>query len=301
MLRKSAGLSIKYYAFLLLAGAVSHIPFELLYPLSDALYYPVYFIIRYRREIVRKNLTESFPDKSRREIMQIEKRFYHFLVDTALESCKLITISPEEIKRRMVFRNIEVINERLRQGRSISLLLGHYGNPEWVATVSAWLYKEAVPAQIYKKLSNEAADKIVKKLRERWGATCIDMHHTARYIAASATDYRPYIIGFIADQPPRKKESTHFILFLNHKVPVLTGPEKITKHFGYEAIFISVKRVKRGYYECVLSPLHDNPRALPDFELTSLYYRRLEQDIISHPELYLWTHKRFKDARTCLS
>ena len=79
------------------------------------------------------------------------------------------------------------------------------------------------------------------------------------------------------------------------------GPEKITKHFGYEAIFISVKRVKRGYYECVLSPLHDNPRALPDFELTSLYYRRLEQDIISHPELYLWTHKRFKDARTCQS
>ena len=228
--------------------------------------------------------------------MRIEKEFYHFFIDTTLESCKLVSISPEEMMRRIRFTNIEVANEMLRQGKSISLFLGHYGNWEWVSTLSLWLYKGAVPAQVYKKLSNEAMDKVMKKLRERWGNVCVDMHHTVRYVADAANDSRPHIIGFIADQSPRKRESRYFIPFLNHDVPVLTGPEKITKHYGYGALFLSIRRVKRGYYECELSPLHDHPASVPNFELTNLYYQRLEQEIVSHPELYLWTHKRFRHA-----
>ena len=290
------GLQIEYYALLYFVTIISYIPFRVLYILSDILYYPFYFIIRYRRKIVRKNLTESFPDKSRQKIMRIEKEFYHFFIDTILESCKLVSISPEKMKRRIRFTNIEVANEMLRQGKSVSLFMGHYGNWEWVSTLSLWLYKGAVPAQIYKKLSNKAMDKVMKKLRERWGNVCVDMHHTVKYVADAANDSRPHIIGFIADQSPRKRESRHFIPFLNHDVPVLTGPEKITKHYGYEAFFLNIRRVKRGYYECELSPLHDCPASIPNFELTNLYYWRLEQEIVSHPELYLWTHKRFRHA-----
>lgn len=290
---------INYYTLHFLVTAISYIPFGILYILSDLLYFPLYFIIRYRRKIVRKNLTESFPNKSLDEIKHIEQMFYHFLIDTALESCKLISINPEEIKRRIRFTNIEVANEMLRQGKSISLFMGHYGNWEWVSTISLWLHKDTVPAQIYKKLSNKAVDKIMRKLRERWGNVCVDMRQTVKYIVNASTDSRPYIIGYIADQSPRKRESKHFIKFLNHNVPVLTGPEKITKHYGYEAFFLSISRVKRGYYECELSPLHNNPASLPNFELTNLYYRRLEQKIINHPELYLWTHKRFRHAYVC--
>ena len=296
MLNRTAGLQIEYYALLCFITIISYIPFRVLYILSDILYYPFYFIVRYRRKIVRKNLTESFPDKSRQEVMRIEKEFYHFFIDTTLESCKLVSISAEEMMRRIRFTNIEVANEMLRQGKSVSLFMGHYGNWEWVSTISLWLYKETVPAQIYKKLSNKAVDKIMKKLRERWGNVCVEMHQTVRYIADAANDSRPYIVGFIADQSPRKREAKHFIPFLNHYVPVLTGPEKITKHYGYEAFFLNIRRVKRGYYECELSPLHDRPASVPNFELTNLYYRRLEQEIVSHTELYLWTHKRFRHA-----
>lgn len=296
MLKKMVGLQIEYYALLCIVTLISYIPFRMLYILSDILYYPFYSIIRYRRKIVRKNLTESFPNKSLQEITRIEKEFYHFFIDTTLESCKLVSISPEEIKRRIRFINIEVVNKVLKQGKSISLFMGHYGNWEWVTSLSLWLYKEAIPVQIYKKLSNKAVDKLMKKLRERWGSVGVDMHQTARYIADAANDSKPYIVGFIADQSPRKKQSKHFIPFLNHDMPVLTGTEKITKHFGYEAFFLSIRRVKRGYYECELLPLHDHPASLPDFELTGLYYRRLEQEIVDHPELYLWTHKRFRHA-----
>lgn len=299
MRRRTIGQQINYYILLSIITAISYIPLGILYVLSDIIYYPFYFVVRYRRKIVRKNLTESFPNKSRQDIIRIERKFYHFLIDTVLESCKLISISPKQIKRRIKFHNIDAANEMLKSNKSISLFLGHYGNWEWVASINLWFYKESVSAQIYKKLSNPSVDTIMKRIRERWGATCIEMHNTARYTAGIATDNKPHVIGFIADQSPRKREAKHFITFLNHKVPVSTGSEKLTKHFNYEAFFLSIKRVKRGYYECELQPLHNNPASLQDFELTRLYYQRLEQEIINHPELYLWTHKRFRHAYTC--
>lgn len=288
--------SASYYALLALVRMLSCVPFGMLYALSDALFPLFYFIIRYRRKIVRKNLTESFPDKSREEIIRIEKKFYHFFLDMLLESCKLISITPEEIGRRMKFTNIKTANDMLVKGKSVSVFLGHYGNWEWVSSMSLWLCENAVAAQVYHKLRNKPMDKIMRKLRERTGNIGVEMYKTVRFMADAASDDRPCMIGFIADQSPKKREVKHFIHFLNHEIPVLTGTEKATKHYGYDAIFVSMKRVKRGYYECELAPLHDNPSSLPDFELTALYFRRLEDEIRRQPELYLWTHNRFKHA-----
>lgn len=120
---------------------LSYIPFGMLYLLSDGLFYPLYYLVGYRRKIVRKNLTESFPEKSLSEIKQIEKRFYHSFTDIILESCKLASISPDEIKRRMQFVNVEAVNSFLRQGKSVSIYLGHYGNWEWISSMPLWLEK----------------------------------------------------------------------------------------------------------------------------------------------------------------
>lgn len=133
-------------------------------------------------------------------------------------------------------------------------------------------------------------------IRERMGAICVDMHKTARYVTELAAEHKVSIIGFIADQSPRKKDSRYFLHFLNHNTPVLTGTEKIIKHYGLEAFFLKVERVKRGYYEAEFVRLHDNPQSLPDYELTVIYYQILEKCIKESPEQYLWTHKRFRHA-----
>lgn len=271
-------------------------PFRLLYIVSDILFPLFYYIIRYRRKIVRKNFTESFPDKNRKEIVAVEKKFYRFFIDMALESCKTLDMSADELMKRMKFTNIDLPNGFLAEGRSVGIFLGHFGNWEWISTMSLWLDKRAIAAQIYRKLRNRYMNEIMMKMRQRTGSVCVEMRHTARFMAEGASDGTPRIIGFIADQSPKRKDAKYFVDFLNHHVPVLTGTEKAIKHFGYEALFLSVRRVRRGYYECEFSVLHDNPKALPDFELTDLYFKRLEEEIRKAPELYLWTHNRFKYA-----
>ncbi len=275
---------------------LSYIPFRVLYILSDGLFYPLYYLIRYRRKIVRRNLTESFPEKNLSEIKHVEKRFYRFFTDMILESCKLASISQDEIRRRMKFKNVEEVNGMLKQGKSVAVYLGHYGNWEWVSSMPLWLEKDIIGAQIYHRLSNKNVDKLMLHIRGRMGAISIDMHKTARYITALATEHKVCTIGFIADQSPRKRDSHHFLHFLHHNTPVLTGTEKIIKHYGFEAFYLDVKRTKRGYYEAEFVKMHDNPQSLRDFELTDLYFKHLEQAITKRPELYLWTHKRFRIA-----
>lgn len=275
---------------------LSYIPFGVLYFLSDGLFCLLYYVIRYRRRIVRKNLTESFPEKSERDILQLEKKFYHFFTDQVLESCKMASISPEEIKRRMTFKNMEKVNAVLREGKSIALYMGHYGNWEWVSSFPLWLEENALAVQIYHKLSNENMDRLILHNRGRMGAISVEMRKTARYITEMAMKNKVGIVGFIADQSPKKKESRHFLHFLNHEAPVLTGTEKMIKHYGFEAWFLDMKRVKRGYYEAELIQINDHPQAVSDFELTAVYFRMLEQMIRNCPELYLWTHNRFKHA-----
>lgn len=285
-----------YYLLRFFLKLLSYIPFCVLYVFSDGLFYLLYYGTGYRRKTVRQNLTESFPGRSLPEVRRIEKKFYRFFADMIVESCKLASVSPEEIRRRMKFTNAEAVNRLLRQGKSVSVYLGHYGNWEWVSSMPLWLEKGVTGAQIYHKLRNKDMERLMLHIRERMGAVSVDMHKTSRYITGLVNNRQVCVVGFIADQSPRKQEARHFLPFLNHKTPVLTGTEKITKHYGFEAFYLDVKRVRRGYYEAEFMRLHDNPRALPDFELTTLYFRRLEQAILHRPELYLWTHNRFKHA-----
>ena len=275
---------------------LSRLPFRVLYALSDATFYPLYYLARYRRKIVRKNLVESFPQLSHSEIEALEKKFYHFFCDLIFESCKMATISPDEIKRRMHFTNFHIANEMLAKGQSVAYFIGHFCNWEWMSSSGLWFENGMVVAQVYHKLGNVTMDRVIRQMRERFGSECVEMRQTARYMVREKSGGKPCNIALIADQSPRRKDIKHYTQFMNHTVPALVGPEKMVKHFGCAPLFVTVRRVKRGYYEVDFSLLSDDASSLPDYELTDLYYRRLQEEIQKQPECYLWTHNRFRYA-----
>lgn len=274
---------------------MSHIPFCVMYVLADIVYFLMYYVIRYRRKVVRRNLTESFPEKSPQEIAGIERKFYHFFADNLLESLKLSAMSAEEMGRRMRFVNVEEVNKVLRSGRSVGLYLGHYANWEWISSMPLHLEKSAVAAQIYHQLHNKDMDRLMYEHRASHGAVNVEMHSTARYITGLAADKQVSIIGFIADQSPRFIELNYFLPFLNHDTPVLTGTEKIIRHFHFDPWFVKTTKVRRGYYEVEF--VHMQPDMQKKYGLTDLYFSMLEDMIRERPELYLWSHNRFKHAR----
>ena len=278
---------------------LSLLPLGILYLFSNLLYYPLYYCIRYRRHIVRKNLIGSFPEKDLKEIIGIEKKFYQFFCDYVVETIKLFTISKKQLISRMTFEGIDVITSEMEKNDKdlCFVYLGHYGNWEWIASLAYWTPDDFLCAQIYHPLRNKAFDKLFLNLRNQFGGECIPMKVTLRRILELKKARQKTIIGFISDQLPKWSSIHHFTPFLHRETATFTGTEQMGKKFGAIIYYAEVTRPKRGYYHCTFKKLVENPSALPDFEITDNYASRLEEMIQKTPYLWLWSHDRWKRTK----
>lgn len=292
-------MKILYHILSGLCYLLSLLPFWILYRISDVLYLILYHLVGYRKEIVHKNLRQSFPDKTTEELRDIEKRFYGFLCDYMVETVKLMTISNANLRKRMQFEGVaEMIQVMENENKQFAFVyLGHYCNWEWISSLGIRIHEvssNTVCGQIYHPLSNKAFDRLMLKIRSKGEGYNIPMKETLRYIINWKRSGQKVIIGFISDQAPKWSSTHHWCNFLHRKTPVFTGTEKIGKQVDALIFFGDVRRIKRGHYTCRLSRMVKDIKQYPDFEVTDMYFRILEECINSQPAYWLWTHNRWK-------
>ena len=286
-----------FYIVLFVWYLLSLLPLSVLYVLSDILFVLAYYVLRYRKRLVRKNLMDSFPEKKKSEIIKIEKGFYLFLCDYIVESMKLLTMSKKNLQRRMVFKGTETVDEIIADGQSCAIYLGHYCNWEWITSLPLYVTKDAQCGQIYHPLENKDFDRLFLRLRERMGAVCIPMAETLRRIVEFKKKGKQVVVGYISDQVPYWNNIHYWTNFLHHDTPVLTGTERIAKSANHAVFYMDVKCVRRGYYECEFKLITREPKKYKDFELTEIYFRELEKTIQRDPKYWLWSHNRWKRTR----
>ncbi len=288
---------ITYYFFYL--GMLLHalLPLRVLYLFSDILYLFVYKIVGYRLRVVRRNLAASFPDKSDDERMKIEREFYHHFCDYFVETIKLLHISDEEAYRRLRFENLDQVTAVTEKGNSCLMILGHYGNWEWVPSITRGFHNGEVLGQIYRPLKNKAFDDLFLKIRSRFGSIGIAKNDTFRAIIRMRREGLRMIIGFMADQTPSLNNIHYWTSFMNQDTPVFTGVERIAKQTGFAVMYLDVEKIKRGYYKATVRMISENPKDEPEFAITERYIRMMERTIMRNPAYWLWTHKRWKWTR----
>lgn len=279
----------------------SLLPLRILYFFSDINYFLLYYLFKYRRRVVRKNLENSFPEKSKQEIVGIEKRYYHHLSDVFIEMYKMWHMSEKEMKRRCVFKNTEVVEQYFKQGKSVIGVLGHYGNWEWMSSYALWMSDKEDFYALYKPLHNKVFDRMMLKIRTRFRAKLVPRNDILRKIVESKRDGRLFLAGFIGDQIPNKANLNFWMDFLNQDTPVLIGTEKIARKFDLPVISLHPRCVKRGYYEIEMKDLCAEPGNLQRGELTVIHTRMLEEYIREVPEQWLWSHKRWKHTRQSIA
>ena len=276
---------------------LSLLPFGVLYLFSDFIYLILYKMLGYRVKIVRKNLTESFPEKSEKELREIESRFYHRLCDYFVELLKTTTVSDKEISKRMVFKGTEIIEQCVADEQSIALYVGHTFNWEWITSLPLKVSDKLHCGQLYHALENPTFDKILLRQRQRWGAECIALVDILRKTIEYKRKNQLTIIGYIGDQVPHWNNIHHWCWFLNHDTPVMTGSERIAIKNNQAILFLEMTQKKRGYYEAEFKLITRTPKQLKEFEATDIYYQMLEANIRRQPELWLWSHNRWKRTR----
>lgn len=281
-----------YVIVLPLIWFISILPFRLFYWYSDFVRFWIYRVFGYRKKVVRKNLRLSFPEKSLEEIKVIEKKFYVHMCDLFLEMAKSLTISEKEIKSRFKFTNIELVKEFEKQNKSIIFVCGHYASYEWVISMGYHVNHQGFV--IYTPLANKYFDRLVKKIRMNHNSSLIARHEAIATMIQHKEEGLLAAYGMASDQSPQPHKAHYWRKFMGVKVPVITGPEFLSKKLDYPVVFIDIQKPKRGYYEATFKLITDNPKELPDYTITDQFTDMLEKQIRTKPEHYLWTHKRFK-------
>lgn len=293
--------NIAFWAIYGVWYGLSLLPMWLHYLFSDILFLITAYVLRYRRRVINKNLRNAYPDKTGKELKKLRIQFYRHFCDLLVETIKYTSITDRNIMRRMPFKNTEQVAEILNGGQSVALLLGHYGNWEWASSLVLWLRpllaNTTVMGQIYHPLENEVINRVVLKTRSHMGSDNVSMKETLRWIMSSKRDGHPSILGYINDQVPTWHSIHHWLTFLNQETPVFTGIERIVHGQNQAAVYLDVRRVGRGRYECEFKVITREPETMGQFELTGTYFKLMEQTINRAPQYWLWSHNRWKRTR----
>lgn len=271
------------------------IPFPVFYLLSDFVFLILYYVIGYRKKVVLQNLQKSFPGKSPEEIKRIRFKFYRYLCDLFLETFKTLTILKSVARKRCTINpNAQALFDHYHaQNKSIIIVMGHYGNWEWAGNTFSLACKQQLYV-IYHPLSNKYFNGLIYHLRTRFGTKLYAMSDTFKEMVKNRNEVNA--TAFIADQTPAP-ENAYWTTFLNQDTPVFWGTEKIARKMNFPVVYVSIKRHKRGRYEIFAETLVENPKDTKDGEISELHTRRLEKDIREQPEIWLWSHRRWKHVR----
>lgn len=277
------------------AALLSRLPLGVHYWFADWLLYPVmYHLVRYRRKIVDKNLRLAFPDSSDAARAQIRRDFYHRFCDTIVETVYGYRCSDEEMKKRVVFDNMEEVNRLVDQAGGGIFMLAHFGNWEWMASVQQWVSPGVTEMNVYRRLKNKGMDRTMLAIRSKRGGVCVEKQRILREMIRYRAEHKPVTVGLLSDQKPRPEVTRTWLIFLNQETGFLDGGEVLGTKFGFPVFYLYITRTRRGYYHARMVTLAENPKQMQPGEITTAYAHLLEQNIIAQPDLWLWTHNRWK-------
>ena len=281
-----------YYLFYGFLYLVSLLPIRLLYMVGDGLYGLVYYIIGYRKKVVMDNLRQAFPGKTEAELVRIAKKFYHNFIDSFIEVIKLLSASDKWVRKRFT-ADVQVLDELYATGKACQLHLGHTFNWEWgqLALTPLTRYQILV---VYMPISSKMMERLFYRLRTRTGNVFLP----APKMRESMEPFLPtqYLLGLVADQCPGNMQTSYWIDFMGRPAPFASGPEKGARAGQLPVAFASIDKPRRGYYHATVTLACRDASQLPEGELTRTYVRYLEEVIRRRPDMWLWSHRRWKHA-----
>lgn len=275
--------------------ALSLLPIGILYLISDCFFLLAYYVVGYRKKVVRENLAFAFPEKSEAQRKAIEKIFFRNLTDSFAETIKLLSISEKEVIKRYHLVNPEIVFERVQHQQVVIGMQAHFFN--WEGHVVAFSRRlNRACETVYLKINSPLFDRLMRTIRSRYGGTLVERNSFVKHLIANKNN--PRMIGLAADQRPQFSEIRYWTTFMNREAAFFEGGEKMAKKFNLPVIYGEIQKTKRGHYSytykvLALPPYNDHP----PHSITDAYVAAVEKNIRKQPALYLWSHNRWKEKK----
>lgn len=267
------------------------LPLSLLYVLGDLAQWFVYRVLRYRKDLVIANLRNAFPQKSESEVVAIAKQCYKNCGQLLAEMIKGNTISEAELRRRVIIEHVELVQDYYDAGKPIVLLASHHCNWEWLLLASCLKLPCEINA-VYKIQHDKPAETFMLNVRSRFGCNAVAAGDFMVEIMRNKETPRAFAL--VGDQAPLQDEEKHWATLLGQATPFHVGAQKIARMTKAPVLFVSMRRLRRGYYAATLNLLAEPPYSEDGNDLVDRYAAAVEQQILNSPADWLWLHNRWK-------
>ena len=281
-----------YYIIFPVLYLISLLPFFILYGIADFFFVIIYFIAGYRKEVVMDNLRNAFPEKTEKELKLIARRFYRNFMDNWIESIKLLSISKRSLNKR-VSGNFEVFHQLYKENKPVQVNLAHFFNWE-IMTLYTGINQPYTFLTVYLPQNSQTMNRLLLYMRGRWGNPQLPVTEMAKAIMPWRK--KLYLLALGADQSPPHPDQSYWLYFMHRPTGFLKGSEKFARVQNVPVVMMTTTRPKRGYYHFDYFLLAEEPKSLPDGELIRRYVRHVEDNIRLQPEIYLWSHRRWKHS-----
>jgi KDO2-lipid IV(A) lauroyltransferase len=270
---------------------LSRLPWAALYAFSAFLYFLAYYIVRHRDHVIREQLDKVFPALNSAERKTIHKQFLKNFCDVSIELLKSVSMSKEDMSRRMRVINVALARQYLDAGQSIMFMTSHLGNWEWLLHGVTLQLGYPVDAA-YKPLHDAWAERLMLELRSRFGARLVP----AKELLADFFRRRGVVraVGMNADQAPVSTDQRYWTQFLGQDTAFYVGAEQIARATRLPILYAHVRRVRRSFYEVEFLPLWDGREAIAPNQVTERYARACEVDVLKSPADWLWSYRRWR-------
>ena len=270
---------------------ISLLPLGLLYGISDLFFFLIYYVIGYRKPVVMENLSIAFPDKTEKEKKSIARQFYRNFTDTFIETIKLISAS-EAFIRKHCPAETAILHQLYEQGKKCQVHMGHNFNWE-IGNLATPLSSPYLHLGVYQPIGNKIFDRLFLKIRSRTGVQLLPANQMSRAIIPYRN--KQYLLALIADQnPSNASKGGYWINFFGRPTPFIKGTERSARNNNAAVVFCWLTKQKRGYYTVHFELVTTDAAHLPEGELTRRYIVFLERVIRANPEMWLWSHRRWK-------
>jgi KDO2-lipid IV(A) lauroyltransferase len=279
-----------------LLKSLTRIPLPLMYACSWVIYFVAFRVLRWRRDRAELDLRNAFPEIDAADRARILRCAYRNLADTLMEAFWGFGASADALTRRVAFENPEIVQQCIAAKQSVVLLTAHYGNWEWLSLAAGVRFGITIDV-VYQRQRVEVIDQFLREARARFGSRFVPREEFIFDLMNRAGQPRAYAL--IADQTPKhKSDPRHWTRFLGQETAFFKGAGKIAQFLDAKVLYVTMRRVRRGYYSVRLSVLADPPYELDANEMiVERYARSLERDIRESPADWLWFQNKWKVAR----
>ncbi|MET0280183.1 MAG: lysophospholipid acyltransferase family protein [Steroidobacteraceae bacterium] len=274
--------------------ALAALPLPLLYAVSGALAWIAARLLRLRLAVVTQNLRAAFPGMPAAERRDLARANYQHFAQMIAELIAAARMTPAQLSARVIIHGIELPQGWLARGRPVLLLAAHQSNWEWA--MQAMSLALGYPLDVgYKPIKSRMTNRVMNALRSRFGAHLVP----AKQLLPDLLQRRhiPRGIAMLADQAPRTSEHQHWVRFLGRDTAFYMGPEQMARATRYGAVYVSLRRVARGFYTVHCLPLAEPGERLEAGEFTARYAALVERDVLAAPAEWAWGHRRWKQKR----